>query len=88
MKLTRVLSLLTVGFVGAAIWSYSATNASAASVQAKAKVRLYSDGEVVGEWNAVGAGRVEGTTFVFPTRDGPSQTEVRISGTFSYEETR
>jgi len=88
MKLTRLLFLLTIGLVGAALWSHSATTASAASGQTTAKVRLYSDGKVVGEWNAVGAGRVEGSTFVFPTRSGPNQTEVRISGTFSYEETR
>jgi hypothetical protein len=83
-----VTSVAIALLVGAAVLSYVVSEASAASAQVVAKVRLYSNGAVVGEWNAVGAGKVEGDTFVFPTQSGPSQTEVRISGTFSYEETR
>lgn len=49
-------------------------------------VRLYSNGEVVGEWLAVGPGRVDGNTFVFPIRKGVHDLEVRISGTFSMEQ--
>ena len=48
-------------------------------------VKLYSSGEIVGDWEAVGAVRVEGETFVFTVRDGVGQREVRIQGTFSYE---
>lgn len=50
-----------------------------------AVVRLYSGGEVVGEWRAVGPGRMEGGTFVFPIRKGVDEVEVRIHGTFSVE---
>ena len=78
-----VLVLLAALAVGG-LWLGQPSEA-ATSVR-EAKVRLYSDGQVVGEWLASGPGRVEGSTFVFPVRKGARDLEVRISGTFSFEQ--
>jgi hypothetical protein len=69
----------------ASIWGGRPSEAATGSFN-EAKVRLFSDGQVVGEWLAVGPGRVEGSTFVFPVRKGARDLEVRISGTFSFEQ--
>jgi hypothetical protein len=49
-------------------------------------VKLYSGNSVVGTWEALGAGQVEGTTFVFTIGNDISPKKVRISGTWSIEE--
>lgn len=49
-------------------------------------VKLYSGNTVVGTWEALGAGQVEGTTFVFSIGNDISPRKVRISGTWSIEE--
>lgn len=59
---------------------------AAGSSFGEARVRLFDQGQVVGEWEAVGPGRVDGSTFVFPIRKGARELEVRISGTFSFEQ--
>ena len=79
LPISIVLTLLLAG-------SFWIGQPSEAAVPFEAKVRLYSDGQVVGEWLAVGSGRVEGETFVFPVRKGAREFEVRISGTFSLEQ--
>jgi hypothetical protein len=66
-------------------WPLAASTAATTRPFESATVRLYSDGKVVGEWEAVGAARVEGNTLVFPVRMGVQELRVRISGTFSVE---
>ncbi|MDJ0785991.1 MAG: hypothetical protein QNK05_04245 [Myxococcota bacterium] len=61
---------------------------SEASVFETAVVRLYSAGKVVGEWEAVGPGKVEGQSLVFPVRQGVQELDVRIQGTWSFEAKR
>ena len=85
MSRSRVLVALTVLTASALTWGNWSPPASASSPFETAKVQLYSNGQVVGEWEAVGAGRVEGDTFVFAVRKGVQDVEVRIRGTFSYE---
>jgi len=51
----------------------------------KSTVKLYSGGEQVGEWEAIGAGREEGQSFVFRVNRGVREVEVRIRGTWSVE---
>ena len=58
----------------------------AAAPFGEAKVRLYSNGDVIGEWLAAGPGRVDGDTFVFPIKKGAREVEVRIHGTFTLEQ--
>lgn len=65
-------------------WANRPSPASAAE-PFEATVRLYSDGQVVGEWRAAGPGKLEGSTLVFPVEKGFRKVEVRIQGTFSYE---
>lgn len=45
-------------------------------------VKLYSNGDVVGSWEAVSIGEVEGNSLVFETE---RKKKVRISGTYSVE---
>jgi hypothetical protein len=80
----RLLILLTIASVPGLLWSNWPSQAASVPFD-KAIVRLYSDGEVVGQWEAVGPGRTEGSTFVFPIRRGVKDLEVRINGTFSFE---
>ena len=48
-------------------------------------VKLYSDGKVVGEWEAINEGYMEGQCFVFNIRKGAYSPQVRVCGTFSIE---
>ena len=85
---SRSLVVLLVLATAGLSWLHAPTSASAIDLSNTAKVRLFSSGQVVGEWEAVGPGRVEGDTFVFPVRAGTQQLSVRISGTFTYETQR
>jgi hypothetical protein len=79
-----VFALCGVVVAGVA-WLGGASEAAGGAF-GEARVRLYSEGQVVGEWVAVGPGRVEGSTFVFPVRKGARELDVRVSGTFSLEQ--
>jgi len=81
LSIAALLALLLAGVV----W-LSPPSEAAVGAFGEAKVKLFSDGQVVGEWLAVGPGRVEGSTFVFPVRKGARDLEVRISGTFSFDQ--
>lgn len=85
MSVARVL--LSVAIVVAFTLTLARWPAGAAAPRPfeRAAVHLYSNGQVVGEWEAVGPGRVDGDTFVFPVRMGIEDREVRIRGTFSLE---
>jgi hypothetical protein len=85
MRSVFTAAILCLFFIAATVWVNAPSQAAGGSI-GEAKVRLYSDGQVVGEWLAVGAGRVEGATFVFPIRKGTRDLEVRISGIFSFEQ--
>ena len=85
MSQTRAILALIVAAAGFSLWAYGPSAAEAARPFETAQVKLYSNGKIVGEWEAVGAGRVEGDTFVFPVRQGVQDLDVRIRGTFSYE---
>jgi len=54
------------------------------------KVTLYSgNGKVLGEWTAVGVGRMDGNTFIFDIYRGAGnlyRRQVRINGTFVVEQ--
>ncbi len=85
MRPMLAIAVLVTTLALSALW-LSPTSEAAVGPFGEAKVRLYSNGVVVGEWLAVGRGRVEGDTFVFPVRKGSRDMDVRISGTFSFEE--
>ena len=85
MRSTLPIAALSALLIAGAVWVSEPSGAASGSF-GEARVRLYSNGQVVGEWRAVGPGRVEGSTFVFPVRKGVREVEVRISGTFSFEE--
>ncbi len=55
---------------------------SHAGIWKQAIVKLYSDGQVVGTWEAVDLGKVEGNSLVFTIQDNK---KVRICGTYSVE---
>ena len=85
MSHSRLLMAVAILGCGTLLWANGPSRASASVPFETAIVKLYSNGQVVGEWEAVGAGRLEGDTFVFPVRKGVQDLEVRIHGTFSYE---
>lgn len=85
MNRSRIALALAALALGGLLWAEGPTPARAAGPFTKAVVKLYAGGEVVGQWEAVGEGKVEGHTFVFPVRKGVQDVEVRIQGTFSYE---
>ena len=80
-----VLALLAVVTIGVLSWVDWPSRAASPGPFGTARVRLYSNGEVVGQWEAVGPGHVDGDTFVFPIRKGARDLDVRIRGTFSFE---
>lgn len=83
-SLAALALAVTLGWV---LWSHGPSQAAVAGFD-EATVRLYSGGEVVGEWEAVGPGRMEDHSFVFPVRKGTQELEMRIQGTFSFEPKR
>lgn len=85
MSRTRLWLIAGVVLLGTGIWSAWPSQAAVGPLE-KATVRLYSNGQVVGTWEAIGPGRLEGDTFVFPVRKGVKDLDVRIRGTFTYEE--
>jgi len=85
MRNVLTASALSFILIAGLVWVNVPSQAASGSF-GEATVRLYSDGQVVGEWLAVGPGRVDGDTFVFPVRKGARDLEVRISGTFSLEQ--
>ena len=85
LSIAATLGALALTFV---LVGWLTSNAVAASADVSGIVKLYSAGAVVGEWKSAGPGRSEGETFVFLARDGVRDLEVRIRGTFSYEENR
>ena len=46
-------------------------------------IKLYSDGQLVDQWEGVGTGSMEGNTYTFRVGEGAFGKEVRINGTFS-----
>lgn len=84
MRSSGILTVIILLALGIALWG-SRPAPAAASDAFEATVRLYSAGQAVGEWRAVGPGKLEGNTFVFPVEKGFRTIEVRIQGTFSYE---
>jgi hypothetical protein len=81
----RISVAVAIISVPVLLWANWPSAAESSRPFETAKVRLYSDGQVVGEWEAQGEGRVEGDTLVFSVRKGTQDLEVRIRGTFSYE---
>lgn len=65
---------------------------SAGSVQAEigsvAIVKLYADGKVVNQWEAIDKGHMEGACYVFHVKNSIYDSEVRVCGTFSVEDKR
>lgn len=84
MSLSRSGVLLAVAAVAALTWSSWPSQAQTGAYGVDV-VRLYSGGQVVGEWQAVAPGRVEGDAYVFPVRKGVRDVDVRIRGTYSVE---
>lgn len=80
-------ALLCLG-TGVVLTMAPAAPSSAAGLDRKATVRLYSAGNVVGVWEARGPGVMEGDSYVFTVQQGSQRSEVRVSGTFSVEEKR
>ena len=48
-------------------------------------VKLYSEGKVVGQWEAAEKGHLEGQCYVFKIKKRANTPEVRVCGTFSVE---
>ena len=48
-------------------------------------VKLYSEGKVVGQWEATEKGHMEGQCYVFKIKKRANTPEVRVCGTFSVE---
>ena len=85
MRPLHVVVLFASLAFGALVWSSWPAHATPTPTS-PAVVRLYSNGQVVGTWQAVGPASVEGGTLVFPVRKGTRDFEVRINGTYSIEE--
>ncbi len=68
----------------AALFNASPTEAE---IPRKTKVVLYDAGQPIGQWVALGAGQRDGDTFVFRVKHGLHTRLVRISGTFTAEQT-
>lgn len=85
MRNVLPIAALLALFIAGSAW-VSQPSEAAGDAFGESKVKLFSNGQVVGEWLAVGPGHVEGSTFVFPVRKGARELEVRISGTYSFEQ--
>jgi hypothetical protein len=78
-----LVALVLLALVAAAGTALRAGSAAAVVSSDTWTVRLYSGGEVVGTWEALDLGRVEGESLVFPVEDGVGTRQVRIAGTWS-----
>ncbi len=88
MKQKRLISIILIVFVMSCIVTVSTTvlfvNSSQAGMFSKTVVKLYSNGQVVGTWEAADIGKVDGSSLVFSIKSDKS-TKVRICGTYSIE---
>ena len=49
-------------------------------------IKLYEGGKIVGTWNALNAGRVDGQSLTFAINDEVNPRTVRIQGTYTVEQ--
>lgn len=56
-----------------------------ANVDITENIRLYSNGKLIGEWEGIGRGNLEGDTYVFTTDRGSFANKIRIKGDFVVE---
>lgn len=76
-------SFLILGYVGNNNTDMPAGEAENLAVTED--IRLYSNGKLIGEWEGIGRGKLEGNTYTFKTERGSFSNEVRISGDFVIE---
>ena len=48
-------------------------------------IKLYSNGQQIGEWTGIGRGKLEGNSYIFTTSRGAFREDVRIQGDFVVE---
>jgi len=88
--MNRSLIVITViSFLSILMLAYTGTDATRRSehenVKITEKIRLYSNGKLVGEWTGIGRGEMDGNTYVFRTEQGAYSPQIRIKGDFVVE---
>ena len=86
MTRARLFALVVALAAGTALWTQWPAPAGAFTPGSRSLVKLYSNGQQVGQWEAVSQPRVEGHSLAFAIRKGTRDLEVRIHGTYSVEE--
>lgn len=55
------------------------------TVEVTEQIKLYSNGTLIGEWQGIGRGQMEGDTYIFRIDRGAFSREMRIRGDFTVE---
>jgi hypothetical protein len=87
MKTPRILVLIVLFILSFGSMTFFALQSNAqTSIAREYVITQYAhDGSVIQSWISGGAGSVDGTSFLFQTRDNK---HVRINGTYSVVQTR
>jgi hypothetical protein len=79
--IVTIITLVVLGFAGSEL-----AVSNPPGYNKKCIVKLYSGSTVVGTWEALNFGQVEGETLVFTIGNDINPKKVRISGPWSVEE--
>lgn len=84
-SLRSLIPIVLAGMLAVGLFMGTGSSSEAGTPFPSGKIKLYSAGELVGEWESAGAVSVEGETLLFQVRRGTRDLDVRISGTWSFE---
>lgn len=80
-----IFSLTTLAFAHYDTESSTTNSATVNNIDVTENIRLYSNGELIGEWKGIGRGTMDGDTYTFTTEKGAYANRVRIKGDFIVE---
>lgn len=84
-KLIILSLVIALPFLISAVFISTSPTNEADRVEVTETIKLYSNGKLIGEWEGIGQGKMEGNSYTFTTSRGAFREDVRIQGDFVVE---
>lgn len=90
MTIEQLKTVVLIALSSLLLWGYIGEDAADPdktdkNVEVTETIKLYSNGKLIGEWEGIGRGKMNGNTYTFKTDRGSFSNEMRISGDFIVE---
>lgn len=88
MTIENLKTLALIVLSSFLLWGYvtkdnpATSSKNTGNIEILEDIKLYSNGKLIGEWQGIGRGQMEGNTYVFETGRGSFTDEYRIKGDF------